>query len=92
MEWKRIPVFKGKPGSELDIRQPAGFAAMVETARALCGDFPFVRVDLYSPGGRLVFGEFTFYPDGGTIPFTPDRYNTLLGDLFVLPAARPETG
>jgi hypothetical protein len=92
MEWNRIPVFKGKPGSELDIRRPPDFAAMVATARALSGDFPFVRVDLYAPGGRLIFGEFTFYPDGGTVPFTPERYNTLLGDLFMLPAARPRPG
>jgi hypothetical protein len=91
MEWNRIPVFKGKPGSGLDIRRPDGFAAMVETARALCGDFPFVRVDLYWVEGRMIFGEFTFYPDSGIVPFSPDCFNVAFGDLMVLPAARRES-
>jgi len=85
MDWRRIRVFKGKPGSELDIQKPAGFEAMVAVARDLCGKFPFIRVDLYSVAGRLVFGEFTFYPDSGTVPFTPDRYNYYFGDFFILP-------
>jgi hypothetical protein len=58
---------------------------MVAIARELCGKFPFVRIDLYRVDGRLIFGEFTFYPDSGMVPFTPDEYNTILGDLFILP-------
>lgn len=90
MEWNRIPVFKGKPGSGLDVRRPDGFAAMVETARQLSGNFPFVRVDLYWVEGRTIFGEFTFYPDSGIVPFSPDRFNAAFGDLMVLPGERRE--
>jgi len=85
MGWNRIHVFKGKPCSDLDIRKPDNFEAMVAIVRELCGRFPFVRVDLYSISGTPVFGEFTFYPDSGTIPFTPDRFNYFFGDLFILP-------
>ena len=85
MDWRRIRVFKGKPGSDLVIQKPADFEAMVAVARDLCGKFPFIRVDLYSVAGRLVFGEFTFYPDSGTVPFTPGSYDYFFGDLFVLP-------
>jgi hypothetical protein len=92
MNWKRIHTFKGKPASELAIEKPANFAAMVAVARELCGGFPFIRVDLYSIQGKLVFGEFTFYPDSGVVPFTPDRYNYFFGDLFVLPPAAPNNG
>jgi len=87
MSWNRIPAFKGKPGCDLDIRQPGNLQAMVAIVQELCGNFPFIRVDLYSISGKLVFGEFTFYPDSGAVPFTPDRFNYFFGDLFVMPSA-----
>ncbi len=89
MDWNRIPVFKGRPAGELAVEKPPDFGAMIATARELCGNFPFIRVDLYSIAGKLVFGEFTFYPDSGTVPFTPPRYDLFFGDLFVLPGTRP---
>jgi hypothetical protein len=92
MNWRRIRIFKGKPGCDLDILMPANFPAMVATARELCGAFPFIRVDLYAIGGKLIFGEFTFYPDSGLIPFTPDGYNAYFGDLLVLPQAQAGAG
>lgn len=85
MEWRRLNIRKGRPASELAITKPENFAAMVEVARELCTGFPFVRVDLYLVGEKLIFGEFTFYPDSGTVPFSPDAYNRFFGDLFVLP-------
>ncbi len=85
MKGQRVRVFKGKPACDLDVRIPADFAAMVAVARELCGKFPFIRVDLYQVNGKLFFGEFTFYPDSGTVPFSPDKYNTVFGDLFILP-------
>jgi hypothetical protein len=85
MHWQRIYAYKGKPGSELVIEKPDNFGSMIDIARDLCLDFPFVRVDLYSLQGKVIFGELTFYPDSGMIPFTPDKYNLFFGDLFVLP-------
>jgi len=85
MKGQRLRVFKGKPACDLDVRIPADFAAMVAVARELCGNFPFIRVDLYRVNGKLIFGEFTFYPDSGMVPFSPDEYNTVFGDLFILP-------
>ncbi len=45
--------------------KPGNFAAMIEMAEALSRPFPFVRVDLYSIGDAVYFGEFTFAPEGG---------------------------
>jgi hypothetical protein len=85
MNWNRIYVCKGRPCSELEIEKPATFDAMRSVAESLCEGFPFVRVDLYSEKDRIIFGELTFYPDNGWMPFTPDRYNYFFGDFFVLP-------
>jgi hypothetical protein len=85
MKWNRILAYKGRPASHMAIEKPENFSAMVDVARELCSDFPFIRVDLYSIKKKLLFGEFTFYPDNGTVPFTPDEYNYFFGDLFILP-------
>lgn len=87
MTWNRIPVCKGKPATNLNFPKPANFAAMHDLARQLSEDFPFIRVDLFSVAGHIYFSELTFYPDNGTVPFTPDHYNRVFGDFFKLPAA-----
>ena len=42
-------------------------------------------VDFYSVKGKIIFGEMTFYPSDGRHDFYPDKYNEIIGDLFVLP-------
>lgn len=44
--------------------KPASFNRMLEIARKLSEDFPFVRVDLYDKDGKVLFGELTFTPHG----------------------------
>lgn len=86
MDWRRLPVAKGKPAAGLDLPRPANLEEMRAAARALSAGFPFLRVDLYSIEGRITFGELTFYPDNGKVPFRPEAYNRTFGDLMQLPA------
>jgi hypothetical protein len=88
LNWDRVSACKGRPRSDLGIGRPANFPEMVETVRQLCGGFPFIRVDLYLVEAKIIFGELTFYPDNGLIPFTPDSFNYYFGDLFRLPGRR----
>lgn len=46
---------------------PPNFGEMVEVARALSGDFDYVRVDLYNLGGRIYFSELTITPAAGLV-------------------------
>jgi hypothetical protein len=85
MQWNRIYTYKGKPCSDLPIEKPNNFAAMFDIACNLCQGFPFIRVDLYSIKDQIIFGELTFYPDSGLVPFTPDKFNYFFGDFFILP-------
>lgn len=45
--------------------KPACYNEMLECARKLSKDFPFVRVDFYISEDKPVFGELTFTPAGG---------------------------
>lgn len=82
MDWNRIYTTKGKAGVDIEFNKPGNFDEMKEAARILASDYPFIRVDLYSLEGKTVFGELTFYPDSGIVPFSPDKYNYFFGNLF----------
>ena len=45
--------------------QPENYVDMLRCAEDLSKPFPFVRVDLFSIDGRMVFNELTFYSGGG---------------------------
>ena len=44
----------------------------------------FLRVDLYNEGGRVYFGELTFYPSSGTAPFHPEEWDEIAGKMLTL--------
>ena len=85
LNWDRIYTFQGESGKAPEIAKPVNMGAMIDVARDLSENFPFVRVDLYSIKKEIVFGELTFYPLSGMVPFFPNRYNYFFGDFFVLP-------
>lgn len=60
---------------------PICFNEMLELCRGLADGFPFVRVDLYDRDGKVVFGELTFTPAGGTGHYNSDG-DRILGELI----------
>ena len=75
---KNNPMCKNMP-------RPKNYDTMLELAQSLALDFPFVRVDFYNVGGKIYFGEMTFFPAGGFGGFTPDEWNYKLGKMIMLP-------
>lgn len=65
--------------------KPEHFEQMVSIAGQLSKGIPFLRVDLYEIGGRIYFGELTFTPCGGMMPFDPPEADMKVGDLLSLP-------
>lgn len=58
---------------------PPNWEDMKSAARALAAGWDFVRLDLYNVDGRIVFGEYTFTPNGGGLRFLPDEWDVWLG-------------
>lgn len=83
--WNNLKVTSDAPACDREIPKPENFNEMMQVAKILSKDFPFVRVDLYNVSGKIYFGELTFYPWSGYVPFTPDEFDFTLGELFVLP-------
>ena len=57
---------------------------MVEMAKILSKDFPYVRVDFYDVDGKIYFGEMTFFPESGYYGFLPDEFDFILGEKLHL--------
>ena len=57
----------------------------VELAKELSNPFPFVRVDFYEIGDKVMLGEMTFYPGGGLEPFTPEEWDYKMGEYITIP-------
>ena len=85
LDWKRMPFASRVPNAEREAQRPDRLDDMVEVARQLSEDFPFVRVDLYLVQDRIYFGELTFTSGGGMSSFEPAEWDRRLGDLIGLP-------
>jgi hypothetical protein len=77
-DWNRIPVtLKFKQGGEAE--RPQNLSEMLYYAETLSKDFDYIRIDLYSIGDAIYFGEMTHYPGSGTERFTPESFDWELG-------------
>ena len=85
LDWKPVPFGMKFPPSGQTIEPPKALADMAAYAQLLSRKFPFVRVDFYAMDERVVFGEMTWYPGGGTERFTPNEYDRVCGEMIVLP-------
>lgn len=85
--WSRMEIAIGPyKRSDHRLARPSNLDALLKAAATLASDFEYVRVDLYAFDNRLYFGELTFTPGAGVLPFTPDRVDYEWGKL--LTAAR----
>lgn len=86
MEWKKQEFIQGYPyNNNFDFDRPKNFDKMIDIARKLSKNIPFVRVDFYNIKGKIYVGELTFFPYGGFSIFTPDRsWDNRIGNLINL--------
>lgn len=68
-----------------DIPKPSQFEKMLKIAEDLSADFPHVRVDFYNVNEQVIFGELTFYNASGYTIFSPDEFDFIMGEKFILP-------
>lgn len=71
-------------GDELykNFSKPDNYEEMKRIAEILAKDFPHVRVDLYSVGNKILFGELTFYNASGYMKYEPDSFDFDIGKSF----------
>ena len=85
VNWTHLEVKRPKHGNAItNISKPNELDEMLEIARKLSMNIPFIRVDLFNANGSIYFGELTFYPAGGFEHFVPDNFDMKLGSQLQL--------
>ncbi len=67
------------------VDKPIHFEEMLQLAKKLADDIPFVRTDFYEINGKVYFGEMTFFPASGFSGFEPEEWDKKLGEWIKLP-------
>ena len=80
--FRHLDIRNGHPNAAVPPSCPEHFEEMKGLAERLSSGLPQVRVDFYEVGGKLYFGEFTFYHFRGLVPFEPDEWDFKIGDLW----------
>ena len=86
MEYNRIPCEIGHHAGGTLPPKPDTLEEMISAARTLSQDFPMVRVDFYSIGGKAYLGEMTFSPLGCAIDYIDDETLLKMGDMLDISA------
>lgn len=86
LDWNKLPFKRRYPNFDRKIQKPKQFDKMLELAKKLSKDIPFVRVDFYEVNEKIYFGELTLFPGGGFEEFTPSKYDEELGSWINLKA------
>ncbi len=84
-DWQPLSVTEGGLPLASVVPPPPNLGAILETASQLAQPFDFIRVDLYTIGEAVYFGELTAYPGAGLSRFHPYRVDRQLGALWRLP-------
>mgnify|MGYP003294027614 CR=1 FL=1 len=70
----------------VNIEKPQSLTLMIEYAKKLSSQFPFVRVDFYDVEGKPLLGELTFTPYGNMIDYYKPEILDALGNKLLLPS------
>jgi hypothetical protein len=66
--------------------KPKRLDELLNVAKKLSDNFPFVRVDLYLVDSKVYFGELTFTPGSGLVRHEPESIDIELGSFIDLKA------
>lgn len=85
-DWIHMDIQRpGHPNASGEIKRPTELEKMLELAKELAGNIPFVRVDFYIVDGHIFFGEMTFFPTSGLSAFIPEKWDDIFGSWLHLP-------
>lgn len=83
MDWTETDFrFVSSTIDSVSYEKPANFSEMKDLASKLSKNLHFSRIDMYSDGTNILFGEITLTPKGGYLSFIPSKYNTYFKNVY----------
>lgn len=87
LSWNRLPVRISYPNEEnIIIAKPSKLEEMIEMSERLAIGIPHVRVDWYQIHDKLIFGEMTFFHQGGRGQIIPESFEEEMGSWLAIPS------
>ena len=85
LDWEQAPFRRMdfEPFVQLP-KKPKHLDKMLELAKILSYEIPFVRVDFYEIDDKIYFGEITFFPGSGMVKLEPVEWDYKLGEMIKL--------
>lgn len=87
-DFNHLPFKQGHEHAAVTPPKPENFELMKKAATQLSKGMPHARVDLYEVGDKILFGEVTLFHFSGLVPFRPDEWDKVFGDMLTLAGAR----
>lgn len=87
-DYNHLPFKQGHENANPYPPTPHNFEQMKAVAAKLSKGHPHVRVDLYDVGDRVLFGEITMFHFGGMVPFRPEEWDKIFGNMLTLPGEK----
>lgn len=84
IDGSKLPLVRNDYKNIDHVELPEFFEEMLEVAKVLCADFPFVRVDFFIANNRFYFAELTFTPGAAMMPINPEEFDYEWGNLLNL--------
>lgn len=85
VEWNHLDISREDHSHAREkIKPPTKLDLMLNLARILAENIPFVRIDFYEINEKVYFGEITFFPASGLEKFIPEEWDTVLGSWIRL--------
>ncbi len=72
----------GYPLKEFEPKDWGFLNSLLKSSRILSGEFSYIRVDFYTDGERVLFGELTNLPAGGNGKFFPAGGEKKFSEVF----------
>ena len=83
LEWRPIQnAIQGKMKNSKEMERPSQLKEMIEISQKLSEEFIFTRVDLYEVNNKIFFGELTFSPATGVMPYYTDDFLLKYGKIL----------
>ncbi len=84
-QWELLPLLNSYSPMPWSVPKPKKLDEMLTLAEELSAGIPFARVDFYYPNEKVIFGEITFFPQGGFRKDFPYEKDLMMGNLIKLP-------
>jgi hypothetical protein len=89
--WNRLEILKydETPRPIHGIGRPPNLDEAVAIVETIAAPFDFVRMDMYLEGGKIYFGEATFYPCAGLCKMEPPEWDSRFGEPWEIALEQP---